>query len=221
MARSRHPLSRDRVVTAAVAVADEHGIEALSMRRLAKELGVEAMSLYHHVASKDDLLDAMVDLVIGEFTLPSAGEPWQTALRNRCTSARAVLSRHRWATALVDSRSKPGPATLEHYDAVIGCLRAAGFSLELTAHAMAVIDAFVYGFALQESSVPFDSQEEMLELVEHIAAQLPAQRYPHFAEMARDHVLQSRFDYRAEFDFGLDLVLDGLERSRAAATNVG
>lgn len=212
--QSREPLSRDRVLRAAVDLADESGIESLTMRKLGESLGVEAMSLYNHVANKTDLLDGMIDLVFGEIELPSTD--WKPAMRSRAVSARAALSRHRWAIGLMESRSTPGPATLRHHDAVIGCLRDAGFPMALVAHAYSVLDSFIYGFALQEAGLPFESGEETADLAEMILAGLPPEEYPNLRAFTADHVLQPGYDYGKEFEFGLDLILDGLERKLTA-----
>ena len=209
----RIPLSRERVLRAAVALADESGLEALSMRKLGEAVGVEAMSLYGHVASKDDLLDGMIDVVFGEIDLPSGEDDWKTAMRQRGISARRVLSRHRWAIGLMESRTSPGPATLRHHDAVIGCLRNAGFSVELVAHAYSALDSYIYGFALQERSLPFDTPDETAELAQAIMTQFPRDEYPHLAELTTEHVLRPGYDHGDEFEFGLDLILDGLERT--------
>jgi AcrR family transcriptional regulator len=208
----RNPLTRERILHAAVALADEAGIEALSMRRLGEALGVEAMSLYNHVANKEDLLDGMIDVVFAEIDLPSAADGWRTAMRQRAISVRRVLRRHRWAIGLMESRTSPGPATLAHHDAVIGVLRAGGFTVAQTAHAFSVLDSYVYGFALQEKGLPFDTPEETAELAREMFADFPADRYPHFVELATQHVMQPGYDYGDEFEFGLDLILDGLER---------
>jgi AcrR family transcriptional regulator len=213
----RTPLTRERILRAAVALADRDGVGALSMRRLAGELGVEAMSLYHHVAGKDALLDGMVDLVFGEIELPAAGAGWKTAMRRRAVSARVALRRHPWAINLMESRRTPGPANLRHHDAVIGCLRQAGFSVALTARAYSLLDAYIYGFAVQEASLPFDTPEETAEVAQAIMAELSAGTYPHLAELASEHVLQPGFDYGDEYEAGLDLILDGLERAAMAA----
>jgi AcrR family transcriptional regulator len=213
----RTPLTRDRILRAAVALADRDGVGALSMRRLARELGVEAMSLYHHVAGKDALLDGMVDLVFGEIELPAAETGWKTAMRRRAVSARAALRRHPWAINLMESRRTPGPANLRHHDAVIGCLRQAGFPVALTARAYSLLDAYIYGFAVQEASLPFDTPEETAEVAQAIMAELSAGTYPHLAELASEHVLQPGYDYGDEYDAGLDLILDGLERAAIAA----
>jgi len=210
----RQPLSRERVVRAAMALADAGGIDALTMRRLGDELGVEAMSLYRHVANKDDLIDGMTDAVFAEIELPSGATDWRTAMRERAVSVRAALSRHPWATPLMQSRTSPGPATMRHHDTVIGTLRTAGFSVALTAHAFSALDSYIYGFAQQQRSLPFETGEQTAELAEAILAQFPAEAYPHLAELTVQHVLQPGYDYGDEFEFGLDLVLDGLERAR-------
>ena len=210
--RPRSRLARERVLLAAVDLADKGGVEALSMRKLGQELGVEAMSLYNHVANKDDILNGMIDLVFGEIGLPPQGANWKTAMRQRAISAREVLVRHPWAIGLMESRSTPGPATLRHHDAVIGCLREAGFSIVLAAHAYSVLDSYIYGFALQQASMPFKTSAEAVEVAESILRQFPADAYPYLAEMTVQHVLQPGYDYADEFAFGLALILDGLER---------
>jgi AcrR family transcriptional regulator len=202
------------VVEAAVALADEGGLSALTMRHLGEALGVEAMSLYNHVANKDDLLDGMIDAAFGEIDLPAGGD-WKAAMRARAISARQVLSRHRWAIGLMESRSSPGPVTLRHHDAVIGRLRDAGFSVALVAHAFSALDSYIYGFALQERSLPFDSPEETAAMAQQVLAQFPIDEYPHLAELTTEHILQPGYDYALEFEFGLDLLLDGLERARS------
>ena len=209
----RIPLSRERVLRAAVALAGARGIEALTMRRLGEELGVEAMSLYKYVANKDDLVDGMVDAVFGEIELPAQGTDWRTAMRDRAISVRGALTRHPWATPLMQSRSRPGPATLRHHDAVIGTLRAAGFPIALVAHAFSALDSYIYGFALQQRSLPFETGEETAELAEAIMGRFPAGEYPHLVELTVEHVLRPGYDYGEEFEFGLDLILDGLERA--------
>ena len=209
----RVPLNRERVLRAAVTLADENGIESLTMRRLGQAVGVKAMSVYNHVASKEDLLDGMIDLVFSEIELPSRHDAWQTAMRQRAISIRAVLSRHRWAIGLMESRNAPGPATLRHHDAVLGCLRAAGFPVELAAHAYSVLDSYIYGFALQERGLPFSTPAESSALAHAILAQFPADQYPHLAEFTLQHVLRADYDYGNEYWFGLDLILDGLERA--------
>jgi AcrR family transcriptional regulator len=182
------------------------------MRRLAQELGVEAMSLYHHVAGKDAILDAIVDAVFSEIAVPSGAGDWKSAMRERAISARQALLRHPWATGLMESRSTPGPATLRHHDAVLGILRGAGFSLEMAAHAFSVLDSYIYGFALQETSLPFETSAE-LEAVGTSMLDGLAGEYPHLTEMLVDHALQAGYAYGDEYLYGLDLILDGLERA--------
>ncbi|WP_394328319.1 TetR/AcrR family transcriptional regulator [Couchioplanes caeruleus] len=208
----RSPLSRDGVLRAAVTLADRSGLEALTMRRLGEAVGVEAMSLYTHVANKEDLLDGMVDLVFAEIDPPAADGDWREAMRLRANSVRAALTRHRWAVGLMESRTSPGPATLCHHDAVLGCLRTAGFSVELAAHAYALLDSYIYGFALQERGLPFDTPEETAELAQAMMAQFPAEQYPHLAEFTAEHVLRPGYDFGKEFAYGLELILDGLDR---------
>jgi len=209
----RAPLSRDQVLRAAVALADEGGIGALSMRKLGEAVGVEAMSLYNHVAGKGDLLDGMVDIVFSEIGLPAGDVGWKAAMRQRAVSAREALARHRWAIGLMESRRSPGPATLQHHDAVLGCLRAAGFSTQLTAHAYSLLDSYIYGFALQEASLPFGTAEETAQVTQEIAGRMPAGEYPHLTELAVEHVLRPGYHYGDEFEVGLDLILDALERA--------
>ena len=213
----RIPLSRDRVLGAGVAFADQKGIAALSMRKLGETLGVEAMSLYNHVANKDELLDGMVDLVFSEIDLPSGTDDWKTAMRKRAQSARQALGHHPWAISLMSTRTSPGPATLRHHDAVIGSLRAAGFSIELTAHAFSALDSYIYGFALQEATLPLgETEEETAAVAQMMVEQFPRELFPHLYEFTIEHVLKPGYEYGAEFNFGLDLILAGLERARDA-----
>lgn len=210
-AQPRVPLSRQRALSAAVALADVDGIGSLTMRKLAQELGVEAMSLYHHVANKNDILDGMVEMVFSEIELPSDSTDWKTAMRRRATSVRAALTRHPWAISIMESRTSPGPATLRHHDAVIGCCRTAGFSIEMAAHAFSLIDSYIYGFVLQEVNLPFDDADDLAEVVESIMPQLSADDYPHLVELTTEHVLQPGYSYGNEFEYGLGLILNGLE----------
>jgi AcrR family transcriptional regulator len=209
---ARGRLSPDRVLRAAVALADAGGLESLTMRRLGEDLGVEAMSLYRHVANKEALLDGMVDLVFGEIDLPQ-GTDWRSAMRDRAVSVREALTRHPWATALMQSRTAPGPATLLHHDTVIGTLRRAGFSIELTAHAFSALDGYIYGVAMQQRSLPFDTPEEAAEVGRLMFARMPPGAYPHLTELTVQHILQPGYDYGDEFEYGLDLILDGLDRA--------
>jgi AcrR family transcriptional regulator len=206
----RAPLSRERVLRGAVAVADAAGIGALTIRSLASELGVKPMSLYHHVSGKDEILDGIVDLVFSEVELPSAAGDWQSEMRKRAISTRRVLRRHSWAIGLMESRANPGPATLRHHDATIGTLRAAGFSVAATAHAYALLDSYVYGFALQEASLPF-SPETVSEITQPITRQILASQYPHLVEMATQHTLRAGYDFGDEFEIGLTIILDALK----------
>ena len=157
---ARTPLTKERVVRAAVALADREGLESLSMRKLADELGAGAMSLYHYVPNKEQLVDEMIDVVFSEIEPPSTDVDWKTALRRRAVSTRAALNRHRWAVGLMEGRAKQGLASVRLHDAVLGCLREAGFSIEMTIQAYSVQDAYIYGFALQEKALPFESAEE-------------------------------------------------------------
>ncbi len=213
---TRTPLKRERVLRAALVLADTTGIESLTMRNLGRELGVEAMSVYNHVANKEDVLDGIVDLVFSEIELPAEGAEWKPAMRKRAISAHEALLRHPWATSLMQSRTKPGPATLRHHDTVLGTLRKAGFSVVMAAHAFSVIDGYVYGFALQQINIPLQTPEQVAEVGENILRQL-AGEYPHLAEMISDHAMKPGYDYAEEFEFGLDLILDGLERARDTA----
>jgi AcrR family transcriptional regulator len=209
----RPALSRERVLRSAMAVADAGGIAALTIRSLAEELGVKPMSVYHHVANKDEILDGIVDLVFNEIELPSADGDWQSEMRRRAASARQALKRHPWAIGLMESRTAPGPATLRHHDAVIGALRAGGFSVEMTAHAYALLDSYIYGFALQEVSLPFKGPETVGEIAEPMLRRFPAGEYPHFVELATEFVLQPGYDFGNEFEFGLNIILDALTRT--------
>jgi AcrR family transcriptional regulator len=210
-APSRIPLSRQRALSTAVALADAEGLGSLSMRKLAQEVGVEAMSLYHHVANKEDILDGMVDLVFAEIELPSDGTEWKTAMRQRAESARAALTRHPWAISIMDSRSSPGPATLRHHDAVIGSCRNAGFSVQMAAHAFSLIDSYIYGFVLQEVNLPFDDSTDLEDVVESMMLPFSAEDYPHLVELTTEYVLQPGYSYGNEFDYGPGLILESLE----------
>lgn len=209
----RPALSRERVLQGAVAVADARGIAALTIRSLAQHLGVKPMSLYYYVANKNEILDAIVDVVFSEIDLPTVDGDWRSEVHLRATSARHVLRRHSWAIGLLESRTSPGPATLRHHDAMIGTLRGAGFSIEMTAHAYALIDSYVYGFALQEAALPFEGSDDVATVVEPMIEQFSTTEYPHLVELATEHVLRPGYDFGDEFDFGLTLILDGLARS--------
>jgi AcrR family transcriptional regulator len=213
-AAAREPLSTERVLRAALALADAGGTQALTMRRIGQELGVEAMSLYKHVANKDAILDGIVDLVVGEIELPSPDDGWKLAMRRRAISAHEVLLRHPWACSLLMSRVNLGPAMVRYVDSTIGSLRKAGFSIELADHAWNAMDSHIYGFTLQELNFPI-APEQVPEAAATYLPQLPPGQYPHLTEMAV-HVMEGNYDGVADFTFGLDLILDGLERILAA-----
>jgi AcrR family transcriptional regulator len=225
---NRAPLSRELILQAAIAVADAGGFESLTMRRLAAELGAGAMSLYHHVPNKVELLDGMIDIVFGEIELPATDVDWRTAMRQRARSTRAALDRHRWAVGLMESRLTPGPASLRLHDAVLGCLRRAGFSVELTIQAYSVQDAYIYGFALQEKHLPFEDAEggaavaegqfqEYAELEQERQLGELAEAFPYLAEVVVGHVAKVGYDFGEAFEYGLDLILEALEQRRLAA----
>ena len=207
----REPLSRERVLRAGVDLADERGLERLSMRELGRVLGVEAMSLYNHVANKDDLLDGMVDLVIGEIDAPAADADWKDAMRRRAISARAAFARHPWAVRLIDTRASAGPARLRYFEAMIGSLRRAGFPPGMVVDALSTLDGFVYGFGLHRLHVAEADPPDDVAMAEALARWLPAAEYPYLNELIVEHVLPGGYDETASFAFGLDLILDGLE----------
>jgi AcrR family transcriptional regulator len=214
--RTRHTrpaLTKERVQLAAVKLADREGIEALSMRKLGQDVGVEAMSLYNHVRNKDDILNGMVDVVFSEIDLPSIDAHWSEAMRQRAISARRALLRHPWAIGLMESRVKPGPATLRHHDSVLRSLRTAGFSTEMAAHAYSVLDSYIYGFTLNELSLPFDDSAQVEKVAGNILQANPVGEYPYLAEMAMEVAMKPGYNYGNEFEFGLNLILDGLKRT--------
>jgi AcrR family transcriptional regulator len=214
----RPRLSRERVLQAALGLAAREGIESLTMRKLGDELGAGAMSLYHHVPNKERLLDGMVDMVFGEIELPATDVDWKTAMRTRAISTREALRRHPWAIGLMEGRTTHGPANLRLHDAVLGCLRAAGFSVEMTVQAYSVQDAYIYGFALQERDMspetPDDFAGEAQRQMDEYRAVLA--EYPHLVEVVGGYVATSGYDYATAFRFGLDLILDGLDKLREA-----
>jgi AcrR family transcriptional regulator len=214
----RARLTKERVLRAAVALAVRDGIESLSMRKLADELGAGAMSLYYHVPNKEQLIDGMVDIVFSEIELPSTDDDWKTAMRKRAVSTREALARHRWAIGLMEGRTSHGPANLSLHDAVLGCLRAAGFSLEATVHAYSVLDAYIYGFALQESDISAENADDFAAEAQRQMHDYEAvlADYPHLVEVVGGYVAKAGYDYATEYLFGLDLILDGLDRLRDA-----
>jgi AcrR family transcriptional regulator len=212
---TRKPLSRARVLEAAVALADEAGLEAFSMRGLAQELGVVPMALYKHVANKEELLDGMIDLVFSEIELPSGDLDWESAMRRRAISTREALARHSWAIGMMESR-EPGPANLRNHNAVMGCLREAGFSFQMAIHAYSLQDAYIYGFALQERDTGFESPDSAGESAQRRAQTIGAlEKYPYLAEIATK-LPESGYDNAVEFAWGLDLILGSLDRLRHA-----
>lgn len=211
-ASPRVPLSRERVLRAAIGLADERGIAALTMRALGSELGVEAMSLYNHVRSKDDILDGIVDLVISDIDVPPAGTPWRESMRHRALSAHEVLLAHPWAAQLMMSRYNIGPGMTHYLDATFGCLREGGFTIEGALDAWNTLDSHLYGFTLQELNLPFEV-DEAPQVSAEVMASLSAEQFPHVAEVI-GHVMAS--GRTEDFTFGLDLILDGLERGLGA-----
>lgn len=209
----RQTLTRERVVQGAVELADEIGIEALTIRKLAEALGTKPMTIYHHVPSKDEIVDGMVEIVFSEIATPPEDEDWKPAMRIRCVSAREVINRHRWAAPLMESRTSPGPENLGHHEAVLACLRRGGLSWQMTAHAYAVLDAFVYGFAFQEATLPSQMDGEFVEVAQDIAAAFDPESFPHLVGFTVNHVFQPGYEFGDSFAFGLDLILDGLERA--------
>jgi AcrR family transcriptional regulator len=210
----RPPLSRERVLTAAMAVADEAGADrSLTIRSLAQRLGVQPMAVYYHVANKSEILDGILDLVFSEIELPSPESEWRKEITRRAHSARAVLKRHPWAIPLLQSGTEPGPATLRHHNAIIRTFREAGFSVKMTAHAYALLDSYIYGFALSETSLPINGPETVAKIAEAMVQRHPLDNYPHLAEFSTEHIMQPDYDFGTEFRYGLDLILEGLARA--------
>jgi len=210
---SRPPLTKERVLRAAVELADRRGIGALTMRRLGSALGVEAMSLYKHVANKEAILAGMVDMVVGEIAIPDEGEDWRTAMWRRAASAREVLGRHSWVIGLMEADTAPGPNTLRYMNAIIGNLRAAGFAMEHATRAFMVLDSYVYGHVVQESNLPFGTLDEMVDEVRSALDHVAMIEFPHLVDMYQ-HALTFEYSLDDQFAYGLELVLDGIERQR-------
>ena len=204
------PLSRERVLQAGIQLADQEGSDALSMRKLAQQLGVKAMSLYNHVANKDDLIDGMVDIVASEIAVPNVEVDWKTAMRKRALSAHQVLLRHPWATMAIVSRANVGPAMLRYVDATLGCLVKAGFSFEMADHIWNAIDSHIYGFTLQKLNFPFE-EADYVDAAKQYVSMLPVKKYPYLNQLTH-HVMDGRYNGIHDFEFGLDLLLDSLER---------
>ncbi|MEA2651304.1 MAG: hypothetical protein QOI85_1025 [Chloroflexota bacterium] len=211
----RGRLDRDRVLRAAMAIADEGGLETLTMRTVGQELGVGPMALYRHVRNKDDIVDGIVDLVFSEIDVPDASIDWRTAMRERAISVREVLSRHRWAVALMESRTNPGPANLRHHDAVIGNLLGSGFDMAGAAHAYSLLDSYIYGFAQTQMNLPFESTADIAEMARTMLEPFPVNAYPNLAAFITEHAMKPGYDYGTEFEYGLELILDGLARAKS------
>jgi AcrR family transcriptional regulator len=217
--KRREPVTRERVLAAALALADEGGIEAVTMRRIGDALAVEAMALYRHVANKDDIVAGIVDLVFAEIYAPPAEADWKTAMRDRAVSMREALARHPWAVSLMESRAQPGPAYLGHHDAVLGNLRTAGFSVADAAHAYSLLDSYIYGFAMTHMNLPNHPQSPL----EHETAgrqmlqPFAPNAYPYLVEWLTEHAMRPGYDYVLEFDYGIEFILDGLASTRTTS----
>lgn len=207
---SRPPLTRERVLGAAIDLADRRGLDSLTMRNLGAELGVEAMSLYKHIANKDEILDGMLEVVIGEIEIPAADHQWRDAMRRRAISAREVLGRHSWSIGMLETRGATGPTTMRYLDAILGNLRSADFSIENATHALWLLDSYVYGHVVQETNMPLANSEEVL-AADSSDLKITVEDFPNLLE-AEQHAIKSGYSFDSEFEFGLDLILDGLER---------
>jgi AcrR family transcriptional regulator len=204
------------VLQTALRLADQGGLASLTMRRLGQELGVEAMAMYYYFANRDLIVDGIVDLVFAEIDLPASDGAWKAAMRQRATSLHDVLLRHRWAIGLMESRRSGGPANLRHHDAVVGSLRAGGMDITLAAHAYSLLDSYIYGFALTQTTLPFETGDEIPDVAQGLLQSFDPDAYPHLVEMI-GHALAPGYDYGDEFEYGLDAILDGLERALAGA----
>ena len=208
--KAQSPLTRDRILQAAVALAEADGFHSLSMRNLAAQLGAAPMALYRHVTNREDLLDGMVDVVFAEMYPPAIGGDWKSELRRRGISARAALRRHPWAVGLMEARLHSGPASAVHHNATMGCLREAGFPFREAVHAYSLLDSYTYGFALQEQTIPFETPEESAEIAKTTVGERGSE-FPYLAEVVAE-LTKKGYDYTEEFEFGLDFILDGLVR---------
>ena len=211
--QKRQTLSRDPIVGGALALADDVGMHAFTIRRLASVLGVAPMTIYHYFPNKDAIIDAMVDAVFAQIDLPPEDLEWKPAMRIRCVSTREVLNRHPWAPPYMESRTSPGPATLRHHEAVLGCLRGGGLSFQVTADAYAIVDSYLYGFALEEASLPAGGGEGIQDIAETMAAAFDADAYPYLVEFTAEHVMQPGYSFANSFEVGLDLILDGIDQA--------
>lgn len=213
----RKTLSRERVLAGAVALVDEIGLEAFTIRKLAAGLSTKPMTIYHHVPSKEEIVNGMVEVVFAEIEKPPPDQDWKPAIRRRCLSAREVLKRHPWAAPLMESRTAPGPENLGHHESVLACLRRGGLSWQMTAHAYAILDAFVYGFAFQEATLPEGAGDEFVEMAKDLATAFDPDALPHLVEFTVNHVFQPGYNFADSFEFGLDLLLDALEQAAGRA----
>jgi AcrR family transcriptional regulator len=210
--RVRLPLSRDRILRAALELVDDAGIESLTMRKLGQVLGFEAMSLYNHVANKDDVLDGIVDLVLAETEPPAPGGDWETAVKTSAVSVHEVLRDHSWAAKLLMSPERIRPARLRYMDSLLGRLRKAGFSADTTYHAYHVLDGFIFGFSLWETSHTYTA-EQVTDFVAKFAQVITPDQYPYVHEHGQQHMNEGPHRDVSAFEFGLDLILDGLKRA--------
>jgi AcrR family transcriptional regulator len=213
------PLNAERVLDGALALADRIGLEALTIRRLAEELGVKPMTLYHYIPSKEAIVDGMVERVFSEIDLPPEDLPWPQAIRVRCLSSRRALNRHPWAAPLMESHTSPGPVSLRHHEAVLACLRRGGLSWQLTAHAYAILDSFTFGFAFEEATLPSTGGEDLAEIAQEIIAGFDPQAYPTLTAFTAEHVMQPGYAFGDSFEFGLELIISGLENAALLNTS--
>lgn len=209
--KTRPPLTRDRILSAAVEIADERGVVGVTMREVASRLGVEAMSLYNHVTNKDDILGGMVDLVVEQLDLTADLGNWREAMRRRAVSAHEVFGRHPWLPMLLDSNESTGPSTMRYFDWTLGVLMRAGFSLDGAARAFSLLDSYIYGFGIQQMNFAAGGDLSPEEMAEALLAFVPADTYPYLHRMA-SHAMQTGYDEEADFEFGLEIILDGLQR---------
>jgi len=213
MSPARSPLTSERVLDAALTLADSIGLEAFTIRRLAAALEVKPMTIYHHVPSKDAILHGMVERVFADIDLPPDHLPWAKAIRVRCLSARHTLNQHPWAAPLMESRTSPGPFNLRHHEAVLACLRRGGLSWQLTAHAYAILDSYIFGFAFEEANLPATGGDAMIELAKEITAAFDSAEYPTLTAFTAEHVFTPGYSFGNSFEYGLDLIIDGLQRA--------
>ncbi|SME94903.1 TetR/AcrR family transcriptional regulator C-terminal domain-containing protein [Pseudobacteriovorax antillogorgiicola] len=211
--KERHSVSREGILQHAIEIANEEGLPKVSMRRIASYFGVEAMSLYHHIQSKDEILNGMVDQILGQVSFDGEA-PWQDSMRQRAESTRQVLIKNPWALGILESRPQPGPETLAYHDKVLGVLFRHGFSLALAAHTFSALDAYTYGFIMQEQALPFDNPEDLEIIAASILASFPKGAYPHLKRLTLDYILKPEYSYDKEFLYGLSLILDTLEARR-------